>query len=132
MEHIVNGKSTTVNAICLLLKRFSMLLPLSISLREKCPNTELYLVRIFPHLDWIQRDTSYLSVFSPNAGKIRIRITPHTDTFYAVIYTQYSHIILNQVLNPFHAIGLFLYPLKASQNQRFLDVFKGYRKRLVV
>ena len=25
--------------------------------------------RSFPHLDWIRRDTSYLSVFSPNAGK---------------------------------------------------------------
>ena len=29
------------------------------TLREKCPNTEFFLVRIFP----------YLSVFSPNAGK---------------------------------------------------------------
>ena len=27
------------------------------------------LVRIFLHLDWIRRDTPYLSVFSPNAGK---------------------------------------------------------------
>ena len=27
------------------------------------------LVRIFPHSDWIQRDTPYLSVLSPNAGK---------------------------------------------------------------
>ena len=27
------------------------------------------LVRIFPHLEWIQRDTEYLSVLSPNAGK---------------------------------------------------------------
>ena len=27
------------------------------SLREKCPNTELFLVRIFPHSDWIRRDT---------------------------------------------------------------------------
>ena len=26
-------------------------------------------VRIFPHLDRIQRDTEYLSLFSPNAGK---------------------------------------------------------------
>ena len=25
--------------------------------------------RIFPHSDWIRRDTEYLSVFSPNAGK---------------------------------------------------------------
>ena len=27
------------------------------------------LVRIFPHSDWILKDTPYLSVFSPNAGK---------------------------------------------------------------
>ena len=29
------------------------------------------LVRIFPHLDWIRRDTQYLSVLSPNVGKCR-------------------------------------------------------------
>ena len=28
-----------------------------------------FLVPIFPHSDWIQRDTKYLSVFSANAGK---------------------------------------------------------------
>ena len=28
--------------------------------------------------------SKYLSVFSPNAGKIRTRITPNKDTFYAV------------------------------------------------
>ena len=27
-----------------------------------------FLVRIFPHSDWIWRDTKYLSVFSPKAG----------------------------------------------------------------
>ena len=27
------------------------------TLREKCPNTEFFLVRIFPHSDWIRRDT---------------------------------------------------------------------------
>ena len=26
------------------------------------------LVRIFPHLEWIRKDTPYLSVFNPNAG----------------------------------------------------------------
>ena len=29
----------------------------------------VFLVRIFPHLDWIRRGTPYLSVFSPNTGK---------------------------------------------------------------
>ena len=32
-------------------------------------DSRVFLVRIFPHSDWIRRDTSYLSVFSPNAGK---------------------------------------------------------------
>ena len=31
--------------------------------------SEPILVRIFRHPDWRQRDTSYLSVFSPNVGK---------------------------------------------------------------
>ena len=39
------------------------------TLREKCPNTEFFLVPIFPHSDWIRRDTEYPSVSSRNAGK---------------------------------------------------------------
>ena len=35
---------------------------------------------------------------------------------------------LEHLFNPFHATGLFLYPLK-TENQRFSDVFSGYRKR---
>ena len=50
-------------------------------LREKCPNTELFLVRIFTHSDWIRRDTKYLSVFSLNAGKYEPEITPYLETF---------------------------------------------------
>ena len=33
------------------------------------------------------------------------------------------------VVNPFHVSVFFLYPLKTSENQRFSDVFIGYRKR---
>ena len=55
------------------------------TLREKCPNTELFLVRIFPHSDWIRRGTKYLSVFSPNAGKYGPQISPYLDTFHAVL-----------------------------------------------
>ena len=29
---------------------------------EKCPNTEVFLVRIFPHSDWLRRDTPYLRI----------------------------------------------------------------------
>ena len=53
-------------------------------LREKCPNKEFFLVRIFPHSDWTRRDTEYLSVFSPNAGKYEPEKTPYLDTFHAV------------------------------------------------
>ena len=35
-----------------------------VALREKC-----FLVRIFPHSDWIQIDTKYLFLFSPNKNK---------------------------------------------------------------
>ena len=28
----------------------------------------VFLVRIFPHWEWKERDTPYFSVFSPNAG----------------------------------------------------------------
>ena len=32
---------------------------------------------------------------------------------------------------PFHAAGIFLYPLETLENQRFSDVVRGYRKRPV-
>ena len=56
------------------------------SLREKCPNTDFFfLVRIFPHIDWIRRDTErYLSVFSPNTGNYGPEKTPYLDTFHTV------------------------------------------------
>ena len=53
-------------------------------LREKCSNTEFFLVRIFPHSDWIRRDAEYLSVFNPNAGKYGPEKTLYLDTFHAV------------------------------------------------
>ena len=40
------------------------------------------LVRVVPHSDWIPRDISYLSVFSPNVGKYGSeKQIPNTDTF---------------------------------------------------
>ena len=54
------------------------------TLREKYPNTEFILVRIFPHSDWIPRNTSYLSVLSRNAGKYGPEKTPYLDTYHAV------------------------------------------------
>ena len=44
----------------------------------------VFLVHIFPHSDCIRRDTSYLSVFNPNAGKYGPEKTPYLNTFHAV------------------------------------------------
>ena len=44
----------------------------TMTLREKCPNTGLFLVRIFRHVDWIRRDTASLFIQS-ECGKIRTR-----------------------------------------------------------
>ena len=55
--------------------------PLKEALRKKCPYSELF---------W-SLYKKYLSIFSPhaeNAGKMRARITPNTDTFYAVQFFQ--------------------------------------------
>ena len=60
------------------------------SLREKCPNTEFFLARIFSHSDWIRRDTSYLSVFSPNVGRYGPEDTSYLDTFHTVKGTAFS------------------------------------------
>ena len=69
---------------------------LKVTLREKSPNTELFLVRIFPHLDWIQRDTWYLSVASSNAGNYGPEITPYLDTFHTVFIKQVFSIYKQQ------------------------------------
>ena len=39
--------------------------------------------------------------------------------------------LIKKLVNPFHATGLFRYPLKTSENQRFPDMLRGYRKRPV-
>ena len=55
------------------------------ALREKCPNTEFFLARIFLYLDWIRKFTKQISLFSPNTGKYRPEKTPFSDTFHAVM-----------------------------------------------
>ena len=64
------------------------------------------LVRIFPHLDWIRRDTEYFSVFSPNVGKcgpelLRIRtLFTQCKQFDAKIKTS-SDLLENDYTNQF-------------------------------
>ena len=53
------------------------------TLREKCPNTELFLVRIFPQSNWV---SIRIEIFSPNAGKYGPEITLYMDTLHAVQY----------------------------------------------
>ena len=49
---------------------------------------------------------------------------------FTLINTKVFRVTTN-TFNPFHAADLFWYPLKASENQRFSDVFRGYQKRSV-
>ena len=51
------------------------------SLREKCPSTKFFLVRIFLYLDWI---VEYLSVFSPKTRKYGPEKSSYLDTFHVV------------------------------------------------
>ena len=51
------------------------------TLREKCPNTEFFLVRIFLYSDQIRDFTEYISVFSSNTGKYGPGKTLYLDTF---------------------------------------------------
>ena len=47
-----------------------------------------------PHLDWMRRDKS---VFSSNAGKMRITITPNTETFNAEINGKLNHRLTEKI-----------------------------------
>ena len=72
-------------------------------MREKYPNTEFVLVRIFPHLDWIGRDNPFLFVFSSNAEKHGPEKSSHLDTFHTVrwfvLWFSYSRLNKPCVIN---------------------------------
>ena len=51
--------------------------------------------------------------------------------WFICIWTEWFLYHGNIGLNPFHATGLFLYLPKTSENYRFSDAFRGYRKRPV-
>ena len=54
---------------------------------------EVVLVRIFPAFSHIRTEYGEIPVSQENAGKMQTRITPDTDTFYAVR-------VLNILLQP--------------------------------
>ena len=66
-------------------------------LREKCPNTEFLLVRIFLYLDWIQENTYQ-------------KKNPYLDTFHAVFKTQQTN-KQPVLLSGFHYLRIKTYDL---------------------
>ena len=57
----------------------------------------------------IRRDTSYISVFSPNAGKYGPENTPYLNTFHAVNYSTLTHSISQSSLEIIETLnGSFL------------------------
>ena len=64
----------------------------------KVPKYGVFLVRIFPHLDWIRRDMEYFYVFNPNAGKYGPEKTPYLDTFQAVNHNHFKPFLLNVLI----------------------------------
>ena len=58
-----------------------------ISLREKCPNTEFSRIR-----SEYGEIRSYLSIFSPNAGKSGPEKTPYLDTFHALYFGELAFV----------------------------------------
>ena len=70
------------------------------------PNTEFFLVHIFPYLDGIPRFTEQISIFSPNTGKYGPEKNLYLDTFHAVYFMS---------MTSFH-------------NLLFFDVFRGIER----
>ena len=63
------------------------------SLREKCPNTEFFLVRIFPHSGWIRRD-SYSDLTRKNTDQKKLRIwTLFTQWIAPCLYSDLERIL---------------------------------------
>ena len=74
------------------------------SLREKRPNTEFFLDRIFSHSDWIRRDP----------GKYGPEKNPYLDTFHAV-----------HIYSMFFMIHVFQGPCFSKYRFFWVQVFEG-------
>ena len=87
-------------------------------MREKCPTTEFFLVRIFLYLDWIRRFT----VFSPNTGKYVLENSPYLDTYHAVnCLVKYAHV--SNYLRKIHRY-IFIYIYIVRYKCVFIYVYK--------
>ena len=81
-------------------------------LRKKCPYSELFWSAFFSHFPafGVNTERYYFSVFSPNAGKcgkMRIRITPNTDSFLRSLFTNIVCISSYDVIIPHQAAMVF-------------------------
>ena len=97
---------------------------------ENTRKSEIFLrfQRVWEDSKWIKFDLVISSVYSRETlGKGKTFIHQKTILHYILF------IVINkiEVAGPFHATGFVLYTLKTSQNQRFFDVFRGYRKKSV-
>ena len=63
------------------------------ALRRKSQSSDLFSSAFFPHFPTfgLNTDSPYLVLMRKNAGKMRTRITPNTDSFYAVFSRIFPH-----------------------------------------
>ena len=73
-------------------------------LREKCPNTELFVVRIFLYSDWIWRFTEWIVDIFQVVSHCKLTLT----WLYSVKYTKSSHERYNNDVNDAILLSLIL------------------------
>ena len=97
------------------------------TLREKRPNTELFLVRIFLYSDWIRKDPPCFSVFGQNTGKYGPEITPYLDTFHPVIHsgTSFGLCIYNTPISKCSTLNTLHYTNWLEHSQNFVALILG-------
>ena len=82
--------------------RETALLVLLLTLREKCPNTEFFLVRIFPHPDWK---------------------TPYLDTFHAVILVSNF-----SILNVIYTTSIYWFTVNNGNTKAMCEIWSKLNK----
>ena len=107
--------------------------------RYKCVQI-VFLVRVFPHLDWIRRDQ-----IQPNAGKYEPEKTPYLDTFQAMNFLmKYLNECHEKLLRIFKLFSIFwikgvytiwkcsvsFLDLALQQNQKTIYAMNYFQKML--
>ena len=83
--------------------RFLVIGRKKLSLHNKCPYLEVFLVRTFPYSDWIQRFTLYICVFSLIVGQHGPEKNPNLNTSHAVT-NQKNPLFLRKLRNVYWTI----------------------------